>query len=120
MPVSIEKSIDSKTGETICRCPIPAELVKEIDSLLGGHQGHLNNFMGMSQQLCELQHRWSEQRGVIKKSDEDIRKKMQFVCKAMGLEEQDPWTYHLQDKCFELREPPEVQPLTASQMKERI
>jgi len=123
MKAQLTQSVDVKTNETIKRCAVPEHYIKEIEDKIKIHQENLNNFMIMSQQLAELNHRWLKLRQDINGSDKGCKEKMQFACKKLRLQHDDGWTYHLTDKCFELRTPPDMsgfepQMRTASQLAE--
>lgn len=118
MPPTLDTSTDPKTGETIKRCDIPKTFTDEIDKVLQAQQGILNQFMFLSQQIATQQNQWLELRKKIDLEDKKIKEKLQFVCRKLKLADNDPWTYNMQSKKFELREPPPLKPLTASQLPE--
>lgn len=114
MSVKIDQTTDAKTGELIKKAPIPKELQEIIDQKLTTHSQFLGEFTALSMSLCETNIKWIECRKKIKDSDSSIREKMTFICKALGLNEHEPWTYNMSEKCFELREPPELEPVLGS------
>lgn len=114
----ITSTIDPNTNETVKKCALPEDFNKEMNKVLGMHQERLNQFMILSQQCSDIQTKWLDMRKQITATDEDFKKKMKYVAKKLKLVETDPWTYNIQEQCFEMREPPEIQPLTSGQFKE--
>ena len=115
----VTETRDPNTCETIKSCEIPEVLFKEIDKVLGVHQGMNNQFVGMAHGLADMVLKLMETKKNIKESDDTVRKKLQFVCKKLNLDASEPWTYNMQSKRFEVRVPPEIAPLkpiTASQL----
>jgi hypothetical protein len=112
----INSYIDPNTGEKVSKCIIPEFHQKEIEKAIGDHQRVMNDFMGISQQMAEIMLRFTTQKQAINKSDLSIRDKMKFACKKSGLQASDPWTYNMQEKLFEMREAPDIKPLTGSEI----
>lgn len=119
MKQELIKIVDPNTGEKVSKCPLTQDFQAEMDKALAEHNNMLNQFMLISQQTSELTNKWLEMRKEIKETDEKFKHKLQYIAKKLKLVETDPWTYNLQEKCFELREPPDIEPLTASQIGEQ-
>ena len=117
MKTEIREFVDAKTGEKVKQVEIPKFCKDEIEKALLTHQQNLNQFMMLSQNMAAIQKQWRETHDKIGETDKTVRDKMRFACKKLGLVEQDPWIFNLQNKHFELRQPPDVEPLTASQLQ---
>jgi len=117
MKANISSYVDSNTGEKVSKCPISEDFQKEMSKVLNEHNKQLNNFMVMSQQHADLQQKWLDLRKELGKTDVKFKGKMQYIARKLKLAESDPWTYNMQDKCFELREPPAPTPMTGSEIK---
>lgn len=116
MRPEITKEVDSTTGEHVSKCPITDIQKKALADVLAQHNAKLNNFMILSQQYADLQCKWTDLRKDLTKTDEKFKSKMKYIAKKLKLSENEPWTYNMQEGCFELREPPELEPKTANQM----
>ena len=118
--VDIKEVLDPRTGERIKKVQIPDFAKVSIEKSLFEHQAKMNTFMVISQNLVSLLKQWLMADDDKNKSDRAVRENMRFACKKLGLIEHDPWTYNLNEKCFELRDPPDVPapPLANSQQKE--
>ena len=118
MKTEIIESIDANSNEKVKKCRLPDDYRDEMEKVLMAHQNKLNQFMMLSQQVSDLQIRWFDLRKQITATDESFKSKMKYIAKKLKLSESDPWTYNLQDKCFEMREPPEIEPITAGNIKD--
>jgi hypothetical protein len=112
MSVNINKFVDPKTGETVSKCFIPEFHQKDIEEAIGAHQQNMNQFIGASQQYFNILTGVMDIRAKMVASEKNIKEKLQFACKRIGINEQDPWNYNMVEKVFELREPPAVVPLS--------
>lgn len=117
MKSTITKSIDVNTNETVSKCMLPQDFKDEMNKVLQQHQNKLNTFMMLSQQVSDMQIKWFDMRKQITATDDKFKTKMKYIAKKLKLVETDPWTYNLQEQCFEMREPPDIQPMTAGQMQ---
>lgn len=120
MRPTILKTIDSATGEKISKCALTDDFKNEMDKALQAHNNKLNQFMIVSQQASELLSKWTNMRKEITNTDERFKAKMKYIAKKLKLASSDPWTYNLTEKCFEMREPPDIEPLTAGQVQSAI
>jgi hypothetical protein len=120
MSSEIQSVVDPRTNETVKRINIPDFLKTDIEKALNDHQNNLNQFMGLSQQYADIQDKWMEKKKDITATDAKLKERMQFACKKLKLDKNDPWTYHMVEKVFELREPGPIQPLTSSQVEESL
>ena len=102
----IENFTDEKTGERIQRCPIPDKWKAIIEKSLNVHQQKLNHFFALSQQLATVHTQWIETQKQSKTTSEHVVKTMRNACRLLKLSENEPWTYNLVLRCFELRNPP--------------
>ena len=112
MKPSIMESIDINTNEKVKKCPMTQEQKELLDKVLFEHQQRLNEFMIMSQQVSDLHIKWIDKRKELNVTDKKFKEKMRFIAKNLGLAEMEPWSYNISEKCFELREPPELHTFT--------
>lgn len=117
MKAQLTKTIDVNTNERVTKCVLPADFKEEMNKVLNKHQQKLNTFMMVSQQVADLQIKWIDLRKELNGTDEGFKAKMRYIAKKLKLVESDPWSYNMQEQCFELREPPDIQPLTAGQIE---
>ena len=118
MKAEITKTIDAQTGEHVSKCVMTKEYKDEMNKVLNTHQEKLNIFMMMSQQVADLQIKWIDMRKQLNGTDESFKAKMKYIAKKLKLGEHEPWTFNMQDQCFEMREPPDIKPMTAGQIQE--
>ena|SRR3990167_2335189 len=126
MKPQILTTIDVNTDEKISKCTIPDSFKKELDMILTEHNKTMNTFVILSQQASDIHMKWIEARKAITDTDNKFKKKMKYIAKKLNLAETDPWTYNLNEKCFELRQQPdiesyvkpEIKPITTSEMQE--
>ena len=126
MKPHILTTIDGKTSEKISKCIIPDSYKKELDKILTEHNVTMNKFVILSQQASDIHMKWIEARKAITNTDNKFKKKMKYIAKKLNLSEIEPWAYNLTEKCFELREPPdidnfiksEIKPITSSEIQE--
>ena len=116
MKTEISKSVDANTGETVSKCLISQDYREALDKVLNKHNANLNNFMILSQQHADFTTKWLKLHEKIVSSNGDFVVKMKYIAKKMKLSESEPWTYNMADKCFEMREPPPMEPMTASKV----
>jgi hypothetical protein len=117
MKPEILKSVDPVTGEKVSKVALPEDYKQEMDKVLGKHNEKMNQFMLLSQQSAEILKKWLECRDQIKSSDDAFKNKMRYIARKLKLVDSDPWIYNLTEKCFELREAPDLEPMTASHLK---
>jgi len=120
MKYEITKTIDVNTNEKVSKCAIPQDYKDEMNKVIGEHSSRLNTFMMMSQQVSDLQIKWLDMRKQISNTDEKFKAKMKYIAKKLKLVESEPWSYNMQEQCFELREPPDIEPLTTGQIQEGL
>ncbi len=116
MKSEIVKNVDQNTGESVSKCEVPQDFKNEMAKVLDEHNKKLNNFMMISQQVSDLQIKWMDLRKEINKTDEKFKNKMKYIAKKLKLSESEPWTWNMQDHCFEMRQPPPIQPMTAGEL----
>jgi len=117
MKPEITKTTDVNTGEKVSKCQISDDYRSEMEKVLAAHNEKLNIFMMMSQQVADLEIKWHDMRKEITKTDVRFKDKMRYIAKKLKLNENEPWTYNMQDKCFEMREPPDIKPMTANEIE---
>ena len=116
MQAKYEKVVDPVTGEKITRVAVDSGWVKEIDLKLAEHNKNNNKFMILSQQVVDLTENLRNTRKDMFKTDKDIKDTLNTLCKKMKLDPTVPWSYNLQLHVLELREPPDIKPVTTSQI----
>jgi len=130
MKREIVESVDANTGEKVHKCAVPKDFQEEMHKVLKAHNDKMQEFMVLSQQLASLAARWlltavdledlkngkENQPGIlaISKTDERFKTKMRYLAKKLKLPENEPWTWNIQENCFEMRLPPAPEPMTAS------
>lgn len=114
MAVLLNEYVDPKTGEKVKKCPIPEFHQKDIEASLNKHNQNMNNMFAVSQQLFGVIEAGLQARKTIVESEKEIKEKLQFACKKLGINHQDPWNYNIVEKVFEMREPPIAIPLSAN------
>jgi hypothetical protein len=119
-PEITEEQIDPNTGERVSYCKTSPEHQQELFNVLKEHDIEMNKFVMMSQNMADSHIKWVDQRKKIGETDENFKKKMKWIAKDLGLAEHEPWTFNLQTKNYELRKPPEVEPLTPSQLEAKM
>jgi len=116
MKAEISKNVDPNTGETVSKCNINDDFKQVLDKALNQHNIKTNNFMVMSQQYADLMNKWLALRKELEDTNKHFSNKMKYIAKKLKLSESEPWSYNMQEKCFELREPPPLEPMTANQL----
>ena len=112
MGPQINKYTDPKTGEIIHKCFMPEFHQKNIEEGINIHQGNMNQFLMASQQYFGILSSVIELKKKIELSDKEIKDRLQFACKQVGISSQEPWNYNMIEKVFELREPPAILPIS--------
>ncbi len=100
-----EEFNDPKTGEKVTRHKVPEKLLEEIQKHFNQHSQNERNFSQFSQQYFQILSMVMDAREKMTKTQVDLRKCLQIVCKKMDLPKDD-WVYSLPLKMMELRKPP--------------